>query len=165
MSEIYIYTGEKGIGKSTLLQKLFLKKENVCGIIQPRSEGIKYLVDIESGEKRKLELDAKESEAGTISIGNYLFSEETFLWGQQKLNDAVTSTNKLLIVDEIGPLELRGSGLEPDLTKIISSSIDLKIKLLLVVRPALIELVIANYNLLSPIIIRHGTKIPSDLTQ
>jgi len=163
MSEIYIYTGEKGIGKSTLLQKLFLKKENVGGILQPRLDGIKYLVDIESGEKRKLELDENESGAETISIGSYLFSAETFLWGQQKLNDAFTSTNRLLIVDEIGPLELNGSGLEPALTKIISSSIDLKIKLLLVVRPKLIEQVVLNYNLNSPIVFHHGENFPQRL--
>lgn len=162
MSNVFIYTGEKGVGKSTYLQELFLQKPNVCGILQPRINGIKYLVDVVTGEDRKLELDNAMHNEKVVTIGNYIFSEETFLWGQQKLIEAIQSANRLIIIDEIGPLELHGSGLEPVLAEIISKAIALGKKLLLVVRPTLIEKVTARYRLSNPIIIEHGQELQND---
>ncbi len=163
MSNVFIYTGEKGEGKSTYLQEMFLQKQNVCGILQPRINGIKYLVDVVSGEKKRLEFDNQAEVGKAVTIGNYIFSEETFHWGKEKLSNAITAQNDLVIVDEIGPLELRGSGLEPVLSEIISTGISLGKKFILVVRPALIDEVIAKYNLLSPVVIQHGEIIPSEI--
>lgn len=161
MNNVFIYSGEKGVGKSTFLQEMFLQKPNVSGILQPRINGIKYLVDVETGEKRKLELQYQTEEEKIITIGNYIFSAETFLWGQQKLIDAIKSPNRLIIIDEIGPLELSGSGLEPVLTEIISKAISEVKKLILVVRPTLISDVIKKYTIDSSLFIKYGEKIPS----
>ncbi len=161
MNNVSIYYGEKGVGKSTFLQEMFLQKPNVCGILQPRINGIKYLVDVATGEKRKLELGNKSDQEKIISIGNFIFSEETFLWGQQKLVDAIQSPNKLIIIDEIGPLELSGSGLEPVLTEIISDAISEVKKMILVVRPTLISDVIKKYTIDSSLFIKYGENIPS----
>jgi len=163
MSSVFIYTGEKGVGKSTYLQEIFFQKQNVCGILQPRINGIKYLVDVVTGEKRRLELDNKAGEEKVITIGNYIFSEETFLWGKQKLSEAIVTTNNLFIIDEIGPLELAGSGLEPVLSEIIFKGIALMKKLLLVVRPKLVEEVKEKYGLLHPLLILYGEKFPSEI--
>jgi len=160
MNNIFIYTGEKGVGKSTHLSQTFLHRENACGILQPRLEGIKFLVDIKSKEKRKLELDKPAADEKVITIGNYLFSKETFQWGQQKLSEAVATEGKLLIIDEIGPLELDGSGLEPILSGVISKGISLEKILLLVVRPKLVEEVKEKYGLLKPVVINYGEMIP-----
>jgi len=163
MSNVFIFSGEKGVGKSTYLQEIFLRKQNVCGILQPRIKGIKYLVDVISGEKRKLELENQTEEEKVVTIGNYIFSSEALLWAQQILVDALQSPNRLIIIDEIGPLELRSSGLEPVLTEIISEAIAEEKKLILVVRPTLIDLIIAKYNLSSTVVIHHGEIFPSDL--
>ncbi|PIP78012.1 MAG: hypothetical protein COW85_05950 [Ignavibacteria bacterium CG22_combo_CG10-13_8_21_14_all_37_15] len=160
MNSVILYTGEKGVGKSTYLQELFLLKPNVCGILQPRIKGIKFLVDIESAEKRRLELDSNSPMENVITIGDYLFSRDTFLWGTQKLTEAIMRANGLLIIDELGPLELSGAGLEPLLSEIITKSIVQKKNLLLVVRPTLIQQVIAIYGLPSPLIVWYGEKIP-----
>lgn len=163
MNNVVIYTGEKGVGKSTYLQEFFLQKQNVCGILQPRINNIKYLVDIVSGEKKRLELNKTMLDEKVVTIGNYIFAEETFLWGQQKLNDASQSTNRLIIIDEIGPLELSGSGLEPVLSEIISKAITLEKKLLLVVRPKIIDEVISKYQLLIPTVVQYGKECPIEL--
>lgn len=162
MNNVLIYTGEKGVGKSNYLQEIFLQKLNVCGILQPRINGIKYLVDVVSGEKRKLELENQIEEEKDVTIGNYIFSSEALLWAQQILVDAIQSPNRIIIIDELGPLELRGSGLEPLLSQIISKATTEEKRLILVVRPTLIDLIIAKYNLSSPIVIHHGDIIPSD---
>ncbi|MFA6979302.1 MAG: nucleoside-triphosphatase [Ignavibacteriaceae bacterium] len=159
MNNVVIYTGEKGVGKSAYLQEIFLQKLNVCGILQPRINGIKYLVDVVSGEKRKLELESVALEEKVITIGTYTFSEETFLWGKKKLIEAIASGNNLVIIDEIGPLELRGSGLEPVLFGIIFKAIASEKKLLLVVRPTLVEEVNEKYGLLNPVVIHYGEKL------
>ncbi|MDP3150558.1 MAG: nucleoside-triphosphatase [Ignavibacteria bacterium] len=163
MSNVFIYTGEKGVGKSTYLQEIFLQKPNVCGILQPRINGIKYLVDVVSGEKRRLELENQTADEKIVTIGNYIFSEEVFLWGQQKLVDTIETTNELIIIDEIGPLELSGSGLAPVLSELISRSVAKQNKVLLIVRPALIEKVITQYSLHVPIILHHGQGLPIEL--
>ena len=116
-----------------------------------------------SGEKRKLELENQTEEEKVVTIGNYIFSSEALLWAQQILVDALQSPNRLIIIDEIGPLELRSSGLEPVLTEIISEAIAEEKKLILVVRPTLIDLIIAKYNLSSTVVIHHGEIFPSNL--
>jgi len=163
MSNAFIYTGEKGVGKSTYLQEIFLKKPNICGILQPRINGIKCLVDVVTGEHRRLELDNAKRDEKVVTIGNYIFSEETFLWGQQKLIDAIQTSSELIIIDEIGPLELHGFGLEPVLAEIISNAIVLEKELLLVVRPTLIEKIIIQYNLSVPIVFKYGQEFPIEL--
>jgi len=160
MTNIFIYTGEKGVGKSTFLSENFLRKPDVCGILQPRLNGKKYLVDIVSGEKKKLELAEQIGDKKVLRIGNYVFSEETFLWGKQKLSEAIASVNKLLIIDEIGPLELRGCGLEPVLSGVISEAITFQKKLILVVRQKLVEEVKEKYGLVDPVVIHYGEKFP-----
>ncbi|MFA6596339.1 MAG: nucleoside-triphosphatase [Ignavibacteriaceae bacterium] len=156
MSDVFIYTGEKGIGKSTYIQERFLQKPGVCGILQPRIDGIKYLVDVVSGEKKRLELDPLHPQEEVITIGNYAFSKEIFRWGRQKLSEAASSANNLLIVDEIGPLELSSTGLEPELTMVIQSGLNSGKNLLLVVRPKLIEEVKEKYGLTNPVVISYG---------
>jgi len=165
MSSVFIYTGEKGIGKSSFLQGKFLLKPNVGGILQPRINGVKYLLDVVTGQRKKLELEHETSEGKVIVIGNYVFSEAAFRWGKEILSNANSSMNKLIIVDEIGPLEMRGSGLEPVLSGIITNGITLNQKFILVVRPALIESVIAAYHLITPVILQHGDNIPFDFTR
>lgn len=159
MNNVLIYTGEKGVGKSTDLQEKFLQKLNVCGILQPRINGIKYLVDVVSGERRKLELENYTEEEKVITIGNYIFSSEALFWAQQILVDAIQTTNRLIIIDEIGPLELSGSGLEPVLSEIIFEAITIEKKLLLVVRPTLVEEVKKKYGFLNPDVIQYGEKL------
>ena len=163
MNNVVIYSGEKGVGKSTYLQEIFLRRLNVCGILQPRIKGVKYLVDVVTGEKRKLELQNQTEEEKIVTIGNYTFSEETFLWGQQKLMEVIKISCELIIIDEIGPLELSGSGLEPVLSEIIFKAITWEKKLLIVVRPKLIEKVISEYQLLIPTVIQYGKEFPTEL--
>jgi len=163
MSDVFIYTGEKGIGKSTYLQERFLQKSGACGILQPRIDGIKYLVDVVSGEKKRLELDLLDPQEEVITIGNYAFSKETFRWGRQKLSEAASSANNLLIVDEIGPLEFSSSGLEPELTKVIQDGLSRQKNLLLVVRPKLVEEVKERYGVSNTVVIWYGEQIPSEI--
>lgn len=165
MNNIFIYTGEKRVGKSTYLQETFLQKQNVCGILQPRINGVKYLVDVVTGGKRRLGLDNHLSDEKVITIGTYVFSEETFLWGKEKLSEATLTTNNLFIIDEIGPLELAGSGLEPVLSEIIFKGIALEKKLLLVIRPKLIEEVKNKYGIINAVVIHYGEKFPSEILE
>jgi len=161
MSEVVVFTGEKGIGKSAHLQKLFGEKKNFCGILQPRISGVKYLFDITSAESRRLELEEIFSDEVVISIGKYHFSRAVFNWGNEKLLQAVASANQNIIIDEIGPLELSGEGLEPILSEVMRNGLSLRKNFLLVVRPVLVEQVILKYRLPNSEVIRYGEKYSS----
>jgi len=147
MGKIIIYSGEKGIGKSSYLKKSFGKHLGVEGILQPRMDGIKYLENLSSGEYRQLELHNEFHSPGNVRIGDYIFSEAVFKWGRDTLLNCFLLNPSFLIIDEIGPLELAGSGLEPALSKLLILLKESETKALLVVRPALIERVIDIYKL------------------
>ena len=81
-------------------------------------------------------------------IGNYIFSIEVFDWAKRQIQKAVKTGNQWLIIDEIGPLELKGQGLEPAISEILQNyKLSRDHRLLLVVRENLIEEVIKHYQL------------------
>jgi nucleoside-triphosphatase THEP1 len=71
--------------------------------------------------------------------GRYSFDAVVFSWVMGRLREAISQGCGLLIVDEIGPLELeleQGRGLAPLLSELSASGLP---PLLLVVRPELVE--------------------------
>ena len=111
-ARIVILTGERGVGKSTVCRKavaLAQAREYTCGGILTLSQpdGALDVLDVRSGDSRRLTL---ESAAGPAVIqGRFRFDPETLAWGNVSLAQATPC--HLLVVDEIGPLEIeRGDG-------------------------------------------------------
>jgi nucleoside-triphosphatase THEP1 len=106
-TSIIILTGERGAGKTSVCREavtLAQAKEYTCGgiltLTQP--DGELDVLDVSSGETRRLTLppDAKPA----IIQGRFRFAPETFGWGNTILARATPC--QLLVVDELGPLEL-----------------------------------------------------------
>jgi nucleoside-triphosphatase THEP1 len=88
------------------------------------------------------------SEDNLVRIGKFVFLESTFNWGREQLQLSINNPSKYLVIDEIGPLELSGQGLEPVVTEIIQNREQfVKKNLILVVRENLLDQVISHYNL------------------
>src|SRR5690349_6312823 len=104
-NKIIILTGEIQTGKTTSLQEFCGKHNNIAGILTPIINGKRMFYDI--SEKVFFEMEANEKEDKLI-IGKYLFSTQAF----EKANNILSNATKCndidyLIIDEIGPLELK----------------------------------------------------------
>lgn len=108
----WIVTGRRGAGKTTFCRKLAERARalgwDVAGILSPvllemgRKTGIVAL-DLRRGESRLL-ASAQPRAGCALRLGIWWFDPDTLAWGNQVLAAALPCD--LLIVDEIGPLEL-----------------------------------------------------------
>ncbi len=147
MIKFYILTGKTHSGKTSYLSNWIIDK-NADGILSPDIKGVRHLLHISSGETRQLETKSKVSNANTISVGKYLFDENAFEWARNILINSINNKIEWLIIDEVGPLELKGNGLEPAIKKIIDVLIKQnKIKIIFVVRESLLDVFINHYKL------------------
>ncbi len=116
--QLIIVTGLSGAGKTTWCQNLVknAKSENLSinGILSPgRFQGDKKIginiVNLASGEEKKL-ASLNEKDQTRLSTPRWAFNADSMIWANQVLENA--NVWDLLIIDEIGPLELlRNEGL------------------------------------------------------
>jgi nucleoside-triphosphatase THEP1 len=123
-----VLTGEVHIGKTTVCRAVVqLARQRgycVCGILTPsilddrgRRLGV-AVMDLTSGEQRILarcRLAVAEPVPGLSGsgprVGDYYFDAGALQWGQEVIVQAIAATCDLLVVDEIGRLELeQGTG-------------------------------------------------------
>ena len=141
---LFIVTGGRESGKTTFISQLYLAavSENidVAGVISPavfvdnRKVGID-IKDPRSNLSRRLANVRLNEECGTCT-DHWAFSDEAMLWGNELL--AKTSSCDLLIVDELGPIELEHNGGWQNGIKALNEQ---KYKAaLVVIRPELLDL-------------------------
>jgi nucleoside-triphosphatase THEP1 len=142
---ITILTGPVKSGKTQELFKFCLRKQNADGILQPVVNGKRCLYFIGSKQLIPLEMECDDE----IVLGDYHFSPAAFIKANKYLNSLIEQSPDLLIIDEIGQLELAGKGMEPAVSKIISlfNSQPTEKKLLLVIREKMLERAIQHYSL------------------
>jgi nucleoside-triphosphatase THEP1 len=119
---IGLVTGEIGVGKTTVCRRALglLRGQGVAarGVLSPArldASGAKIgidAVDVATCERREL---ADYVPEGGETIGSYTFRQETLVWAIAQLKAAVAAPRPggdagLLVVDEIGPLELVHQG-------------------------------------------------------
>jgi len=145
---VYFFSGPVHSGKTTRLIKWSQSRSSLDGIVAPLINGQRYLRHLVSGEQRLLQLPEAGDNKNADRIGAYRFSREAFNWAQQKLQTACKNELQWLIVDEVGPLELTGKGLEPALNRIINGRAGCFENIVLVVRETLTDRVIEHYGFL-----------------
>jgi len=120
---IALLSGEIGAGKTTVCQRvvnLARSRGYACGgLLTPaliedgRKVGI-VGVDLGSGGRRVMA--RIDRDLGGPCVGCYHFTADAFAWANAIIASAVKANCDLLVVDEIGPLELvQGGGLAPAL--------------------------------------------------
>lgn len=134
-------------GKTTVIERWLQGKTQVKGILTPDKEGLRKIVDLSNGEIFPFQM-AKSEAVDDITIGKYIFSKAAFEKGQHILLTLCESPTKdLIIIDEIGKLELHGKGFEPALGLFLERYRNLNTPLLLVIRDYLLEDIIEKYQL------------------
>jgi nucleoside-triphosphatase THEP1 len=133
-----LLTGERGVGKTALCCELSQNGSLFTGLISPalfdgegRKVGFSALC-LSSGEQWEL----GRSDAPLVGpvYGKHSFSAAGIARAIQCLREALARGGSVVIVDEIGPLEMaRGAGFSPILPLLAGSG-----DLLLVTRPALV---------------------------
>ena len=64
---------------------------------------------------------AKEYTQETVTVGPFVFDSSVLAWAREELGSLATADCAVVVVDEIGPLEMkRGMGLEPAFSQMIS---------------------------------------------
>ncbi|MGG9961228.1 nucleoside-triphosphatase [Ferruginibacter sp. SUN106] len=153
-NKIIILTGDIQTGKTTLLQQFCLQQNNIAGILTPVVNGKRMFYDISGKEFFEMEAQGDEEQ---LTIGKYLFSTAAFT----KANHILLATGKgveYLIIDEIGPLELRKQqGLYQSFKEILSAAFNYA--LIVVVRQSLVDEVIAVFDLGTPVVFNCNTEM------
>ena len=139
--KVIILTGIIQTGKTTSLIKWSEHKTNVFGILTPIVNGKRVFTNISNKEVFKMEATDNEE---ILLVGKYSFSKNSFDKAKQILINASKQKSGYLIVDEVGPLELRQEGLFSAIIHILQNS---SLQIILVVREGLVEKVIDIFNL------------------
>ena len=108
---ITILEAEKRSGKTTSLQKFLDErpKHLIGGFLTPDVNGLRHLYRTRTKTLHTFEV--QKSKEQVVRVGRFCFLQSGFdaglRWLEEDAKDAATS---LLILDEVGPLELRGGG-------------------------------------------------------
>ncbi len=150
-ARVVIITGDIQQGKTTFTQKIVSdlvdEKYNIAGFlslgIHKDGKRIGFdLVDIETSEKIELCSDSKYETK--IRLGHYSFNNDAFIFGNKILISEKIAKKQLIVIDEIGPLELGGRGWSSSIEELTGKY---SIPQLWVVRKMLVEKVSRRWNI------------------
>jgi len=136
-AKLVLWTGPRHSGKTTAAEALVRQARAdgfvVAGLLAPSVYDEGQLVgfdalDLRTGNRVPL---ASRVEGRTTDVGNFSFLPEGMKLGAAALDLASARTADLVIVDEFGPLELRGGGWRAAVDSLIAST---KAVIVLVVR-------------------------------
>jgi len=156
--KIFIVSGAVGEGKTTFVKNLLaiFKKNHISagGIISERimadTQTTGYdIVDIETNDSEILL--RQNDDSGTERIGRFVIHEKGISKGNTALNSASVFNKMIVVIDEIGRLELQGEGWSESFQRLIKTSEN---HILITVRDNLTEAVINKYSIKKPIIYR-----------
>ncbi len=148
---IIIITGDIHQGKTTFAQKIVIglleKKVEIAGFLSRgiNENGLRRgfnLFDIES--QKEYELCTNNKDESRIKSGQFYFNKETILKGAEILSPENLSLKQLVVIDEIGPLELSDKGWSSAIEKLVSAS---DIPQLWVVRKSILKKVVRKWNI------------------
>jgi molybdopterin-guanine dinucleotide biosynthesis protein A len=152
MSKVVILTGAVQSGKTTSLLNYFSKKEGVGGFICPDVNGKRMMLLM--SEKRVVPFQIPQQEK-SISIGKFAFNKDVFNKACDILVHPSTLENDVVIIDEVGPLELKEQGYYHSLKNLLENWTNKREgTLILVVREQLVNEVIAKFDLKNASIIK-----------
>lgn len=146
---IFILSAPIRSGKTTALMEFWeMGHLSFDGFIAPEIDEKRKLIFLDSEEEIPFEVEDNSMEDYT-EIGPFKFYNSAFEKVRNEIKNLSSSVCKLIVIDEIGYLELEGNGYEPELSEYINyfkEKTDSQI-LMLVVRNSLLNKVIEKYEL------------------
>ena len=117
MQRVILLTGPTHSGKTGALSET-VRQPGVAGLLAPDVHYGRILEDLKSGEFERFQ--THDDSEPFVEIGPYRFRTVAFEWANARLISAVESGAKVIVIDEIGPLELRDEGLRPGLDAVLA---------------------------------------------
>ena len=145
----FILTGPVQTGKTTSLIKWSEKRDDVFGILTPVVNGKRSFMNVHA--RHLFDMEAAIDEKETLTIGRFVFSRANFDKAIQIIRQA-KDEGGWIVIDEIGPMELRGEGFREVVKEIIALGNE-KQKIVLVVREGLVDKVRESFQLNDAIVI------------
>jgi nucleoside-triphosphatase THEP1 len=142
-NENLILTGPIKTGKTTRLLNWLSDKENVHGIATPIVKNKRVFYDL--FEKKYFPMEAGSGENEILTIGKYVFSKNGFKKAEGVIEKGIFHS-QYLVIDEIGPLELKGEGFCGVLKNILNIE-KRNFILLLVVRASILSEVLSFFEI------------------
>lgn len=143
---IFILTAPIRSGKTTSLINWSANKGDVSGILTPVVNNKRVFMNAYT--KEQFPMEATDGEVETLDVGKFVFSKTSFDKAVQVIHNAMQKEG-WLIIDEIGPMELRGKGFYGIVKKAV---MERKENIILVVREGLVKQVINHFNINAVII-------------
>lgn len=140
-TNIYILTDPIHSGKTTFLKKIILNEENIYGILSPVINNKRFFVDVATEETFAME--TTDDDIDVLKIGKYNFSKASFAKASSIIQKALQKNDGWIIIDEIGPLELKEQGFSAVLKDVIQK----EVKTILVIRDSILEQVVEHFNI------------------
>jgi len=142
---VLILTGPVRSLKTTTLYHWAMNRKDCGGFLTPDEAGMRVMYNVEEKKSIPFQKTEKTSDEDVV-IGRFVFDGDVFKIATAWLDDALADpAMQYIIVDEVGPLELKGGGWDPwirsSLKKISGKT------LILVVRHSLLNDVIHHYDL------------------
>ena len=140
--KLILWTGQRHSGKTTaagdLIENLRARGRVIAGLLAPSvyQEGLLIgfdAVDVSTG--RRAPLLRRFGQADAVHVGAFAFIDEGLRLGRAALDADATREADLVVVDEFGPLELRGGGWRGQVDQLIAGAARV---ILLVVRAQLV---------------------------
>ncbi|MEM9687450.1 MAG: nucleoside-triphosphatase [Bacteroidota bacterium] len=146
---IYILTGDIRTGKTTALHQWALRRDDVDGILSPDYHDKRCFVKLRSQQRFALEVKNPSESETVIRVGRFHFLKNAFT----EANSYILSiwkkrTYRYLIIDELGKLELKNTGLHHAAKTVIKThESDEQHHIVLVVRSSLLHEILAHYTI------------------
>jgi nucleoside-triphosphatase THEP1 len=151
-TKIYAITGQIHEGKTNFTEQLIirLKKNNIKtkgflakGRFENNQRSEFFIQDIESGHSEKL--CSLKGSVGNLKTERFVFHNLGLEFGTKLLNSDIISPDEIVVIDEIGPYELKGKGWSEPIEKLINKS---NFKMIWVVRKSLIYDIFRRFGIM-----------------
>ncbi len=141
---VAVVSGPIGTGKSTRLLDIAARDRRIGGVVSPQEEATRWFRDLRDLAAVPMDASAEAPESAVQLVGRFRFRASAFRWAAVRLEDALADERlSTIVLDEVGPLELRGLGFAPWLSGWIA---DHAPRLLLVVRDSAVEHVAERFG-------------------
>jgi nucleoside-triphosphatase THEP1 len=137
---IVILTAPIQSGKTTSLINWSVARNDVHGILTPVVNGKRVFMNVQTKEQFPMEATGEEEK---LTVGKFIFSKAGFEKAAGIIREGIDKKG-WLVIDEIGPLELRGEGFCDVLKEVLAKR---KEKIILVVREGMVEKVKVYFNI------------------